>query len=244
MRPVDFPPAPILAELARGAAICRAGKGIDRVAEEDRRAIGYWFDGRVRKDVEDALWVSPAFCSRWLGYRAASEDWTQPELQARWDDLRVRLGGRLTMIVRLAALPKMDLLESGATARIDPTDLAQASFTLSYGPPNPCEANAALETRTVFTPEASLLALRRSRDRGEVLGLPWHRLVPFREPLLGEFESPEPPYAIDRGENARAIYLVQAPLPETLIWSRELRLSVRTPAKRREARFPIFTPGY
>src|SRR5689334_4109662 len=101
--PVRFPVEPIQIEVCRGEEVYRAGKGIERTLMEDRQAIGYWFDGRVRKDVEEAIWVSPTMVSRWLGYLQAKERWPKLELLNRWAALRDQLDGSLTFVVRLTA---------------------------------------------------------------------------------------------------------------------------------------------
>ncbi|MBI1757208.1 MAG: hypothetical protein HYR64_08900 [Fimbriimonas ginsengisoli] len=211
LRPVDFGPAPIAAELRRGEAIAAKGKGIERTLLEDRVAVGRWFDGRSKRDVEEIVWLSPRMVSRWLGYLRRREGWTDAELDGRWAAARVALSGKLSFVVRLASLPRLDpLLEEdgppGAPEEMDSIRISFAPLGAKGQPPS-------------YEPlAATVLAHRQDREPAEALKIAWHQTAPLA-PILGEeFGPPEAGEGYEFGESRSTVWLASCPLP-TDLWT-------------------------
>jgi hypothetical protein len=250
LKPIAFEIEPIGAEVLRGERTFLGGKGLPAVLAEDRQAVGIWFDGRARREVEDVIWVSPGLVSRWLGYLRAKEKWPDGELQSRWDKLRPVLDGRITFIVRLAALPRQDPLDFGWTGAPGVRDARELRFMLAHLPPGGghprgtltfgVHPESALEPRRLQAPGVALLAWLQSRQWRDVVTQPWHLYVPFGGPLMGEFERvPSAWERLPLGDNFGAMYLLQAETPATLYGAGTLEVRVFSPSKERVARFAL-----
>lgn len=251
----SFPEAPPSEHVFRGAEAFRKGKGIDRVWNEDRVSLGVWFDGRVKRDSEQAFFLSPGMVARWLGFLQAKEKWDDEELQSRWDDLRRYLAGRLTFIVQLAAYPKQDPLEDPEpTGRSDPSRLTNVRFLFTSGaalvePPRPDEfagvrytvpgsrpsAQASRQGIRV-EPESALLELLQARSLGELGGYRWYRDVPFGSALTPEFERSEERFPLPYGEFWQSWFWVTVTVPEAL-GSTSFELRIFDGRRERVARF-------
>jgi hypothetical protein len=105
-----FDDRPVAEQVREGAAMFLAHRPADEVFRPETVTIGRWFDGRGKKGIEWAIWLSPALVSRRLGYLQAREAWSDDRLQAHWQLARETLGGRISILVRLCAFPKMDWL--------------------------------------------------------------------------------------------------------------------------------------
>jgi hypothetical protein len=117
--------------------------------QTDRVVVGRWFDGSRRREVEEAVWLSPRTVAR--------QDWDWPTARRRFD-------GSLTFAVRLAALERQDPLEFGGdTAPGD--DVSRAVFTL--------EALTARGDSTPLPLEIVVRWTQRGRDPRELLRIPW-----------------------------------------------------------------------
>jgi hypothetical protein len=256
LTPVGFPEQPIAGELKRGEATYRAGSGLDRVFMEDRKAIGFWFDGRTRRDIEFCLWLSPGLTARWLGYLAAKEKWSPVQLADRWDRVRRRLDGRLSFVVRLAAFPKVDPFEQTPCADADPREIDQVRFLVTFDgeglplpPPRPGILEGAVAPRTgpmaqegtriasfpVF--EARELVRTQARTASQSLQAPWYRSIGAEGALSPEFEPAEAAPGFPLGAYHAAWFLVTAPAPGLL--PKTVQVRVFSSRKERAASFSL-----
>lgn len=126
-----FPDAPLTSELQKGAVVFAQGKGIDRIFQDDRKAFGTWFDGKLRRDVDEVLRLSPALMSRWLGYLSAKEKWPPEELAARWVKIKNELEGNHWFVVRLSAFPKLDLFDGSPSDSVNSSTLDNVRFQIT-----------------------------------------------------------------------------------------------------------------
>lgn len=252
LRPVAFPPTPLVNEVRRGAAVYVAGKGIDRVLLEDRSVIGTWFDGRIHRDVEDVLWISPSFVSRWLGYLEAQEKWPQGVLEARWQALRPDLDGRLSFIVRLSSFPRIVDPEFGSQRKADAAEVDNVRFSLTSGAFLPAAGTARTVPKAIRLLKASsdggglnlllhAAPLRRSQGRSwrEFEAVPWYSLVPFGDLVWPEFATAPPNTGLALGGHFAGWYGLSLPVPETLRTQSAFELRVFSPRKERVAQFNL-----
>ena len=226
-----FGPTPIRAEVLRGEAIERKGKGIERTLLDDRSVVGYWSDGWRKKGVEDAIWLSPPMVSRWLGYLQAREGWTDDELQSRWDRARQFLDGKMTFVVRLASLPKIDPLWDANGAPGDPREVEEVHPVLTI------ERGVGL-VGWHQTLDATALVRSQAWTPGEVLGVEWSKHGPLKEFLGDRFGDPAP-MDYPTGECVSVVWLVQGQAPQRLWGQSKVELRVVTPKKERRAEFQV-----
>ena len=249
LRPVAFPGAPLPYEVRRGAAVCRAGKGMDRVGCEDRQVLGLWFDGRARRDVEDVVWLSPSYISRCLGYLQEKERWFDGELERRWTSIRSTLVGRVTLVVRLSAFPKWvdsdyGLPGKGNADEVDTVRWLWTAGPMTTRPTKTISVARAMRdggTRPAFQVEPTVTLLRRSTSRSAQAfeAISWLDVVPFGSPLRPEFWRPAVEASTSLGSYHAAWYLVQLPVPPGLRAQAGWELHVFTPAKERVGRFEL-----
>ncbi len=260
LKPLDYPERPIGVELERGVQAYVRGKGLERLYLEDRQVVGTWFDGSKKRDVDQVLWISPSLLSRWLGYLAAKEKWAEGELPARWAKLRASLGGKLTFLVRLGAMPKIDLMEQETVAPGSSRDALDVRFLwTSTAAPWPHVAakegflgwsgpkrfpSTALRIEGLRTePRACRIGERRARSAEGVLVEDWWRRVPFGEPLTPEFERGNLEEGLPLGEFFATTYLVQLPVPGDTLPGGQFELRIFSPRKERIAGFSVFANG-
>ncbi len=227
-----FPGSPIDSEVRSGMDSFRRGRGIERVYGRDRAVLGRWFDGRVKRDAEFAVWISPGLVSRWLGYLGAKEKWPSGELQRRWSELKRHLDGRLVFVVLLAAYPKIDPFEEPEpTGGSDASEIDGPRFLITSGgaviePPRPDElfgirytvaGRATLSDSSAaglrLEPDVAQLALLRGRSLGDLGGYRWHHDCPFGAELRSEHEFPWSMRPLPIGPFHQGWYLASAPAP-------------------------------
>jgi hypothetical protein len=259
-RPVDFPEVPLAHEVAKGVRTYSLGKGLERLYLDDRQVVGRWFDGRIHRDADTVLWISPSLVSRWLGYLEAKEKWPAGELESRWRRLRSHLGGRLTFVSRVSSFPKMDMLEQEPAGRADPREASHIRilWTSSERPIPEVEERKLIQVpgavvrephfgkRSLpeqrFEPEVCLLTRRQARDLDGLLREDWWLRVPFGEDLRPEFSPRCPEEGWPLGDFYSALYLASLPIPDGFAGSGfELRLF--SPRKERVAKYILGSPS-
>ena len=256
-KPVDFPAAPIPSEIDAGVRTYALGKGLDRLYQDDRRVVGIWFDGRQHRDADQVLWISPSLVSRWLGYLEAKEKWPAGELESRWASLRKSLGGRMTFVVRLCSMPKMDVLEGEIGSPADPCEIKDVRFlwtsSKSSLPDAPDRMMIRVPGAEIHAPEFGkrapaglnadpavyMISERRSDDAGKVLQEDWWMQVPFFEPLQPEFGKECLDEMMFCGDFHCRTYLVSLYVPSEPIESNRFELRIFSPRKERVARFSL-----
>lgn len=254
-----FPPEPLEHEVARGIEVYRKAKGIDRVLMEDRQIVGWWFDGRVKKGIEDVIRISPEMLSRWLGYLGAREKWPPSEIQTRWEKLRHHLEGKLAFVVRLASYPKQDpfggLSEPSKEAR---DECFQVRFLLTtdgrYLPDqvrNPAPVSVRLAPLPVppeggpgpqyWQPHVRLAASKQGRDRAEVALDDWFRHLEIGKWLQPEFgvAPGETGYRLQIGDNFSALYWLETAAKAEVGEAKTLEVRVFSARKERVATFKL-----
>jgi hypothetical protein len=252
LKPLLFSAQPIPAEMARGAQAYYRRQGIERVLREDRVVIGTWFDGRIKRDVQDVIWLSPSLVSRWLGYLNAKEKWSSEELLGRWQAAARALNGKLTFIVQLSALPRQDPLELGADAPARFEDALEARFLVTHaGRQASGLSNQHLESLVSnkalvrYEPLVSTLGVFRAYDWRKLFEPKWYQLDRDFWPLTPEFETglSRDPYRYKLGDHVTAIYRVEAQLPDSPIDASEIQLRVFTRRHELVARFSLRNPS-
>lgn len=224
--PFHFPSEPIAAEMARGEKVYYQKSGIERTLMEDRVAIGRWFDGRIKRDTDHILWLSPRMVSRWLGYLNAREKWSKAELSRRWTEMAVELDGKMTFVAEVYALPKKeDFFELMESAPTKPETALNIRFLVTYLTDKERDNSQhveALPWRREFKsplereePRVAPLAVFKGYDLDSVQRWPWHTLDSAFSPLSPEFSPVKPtPYDGVVGDHIRAIYILQAAIPD------------------------------
>lgn len=231
---VHFGLQPLQKEVGKGISVYRMGGGLDRVLQDSKRVLTTRTVHFRVEELEQVIWLSPALVSRWLGYLWALEKWPDGELERRWGALRGALDGRLTFVVQLAKYPSgertpdpLAMLELGG-----PFSGAEFLFTaggselpLAPGPSGafglsrePKGGNLAPWDATVFRREMRSGALAEivSRDPIRTSDVAWIGYSPFGQllsPVAGE-ELPMPLAPL--GDYAKAWFLVQTPVPESI----------------------------
>jgi len=254
-KPLAFPPEPIQSELTRGAGIYYDQKGVERVFQEDRAAIGRWYDGNVKRDTDEVIWLSPSLISRWLGYLNAREKWSIEELHARWHKLANVLDGHLTFVVELYALPKESFLDLTNEEPSKPETATKTRFLITWPSKDELDEQQhseihyrkkiAIDRRLDrLEPEVAPLALFKSYDLDGVNRWPWYTLDPIFEPLTPEFSERKPgTYDAIVGDYIRAIYFVQVPIADKAMQARQLQVRVFVPGKEPVACFDLKRSG-
>lgn len=222
--PLAFPPDPIEREVEEGARLAREGASLDRLYQDDRRPVGYWFDGKWGQEVEFVTWISPRLVSRWLGYLERRELWEPDEIGRRWEELRRRLDGKMTFVVWLSAYPKRPMLELTPERPPVTTDLEGVKFFLTAG-------SAAQRAR------GELLARWQSRRRDKLGEFRWWLYVPFGELLtpVDRRLKDEPPFPL--GDYHAAYYLVEGFSMPEMFEGQRFELRILSPRKERIAAF-------
>ncbi len=250
IKPLAFPAEPIRDELARGEAIYYSHKGVDRVFLEDRAKVGKWFDGQIKRDTDEVIWLSPSLVSRWLGFLNAQEKWSLAELQRRWTRMANDLDGRLTFVAVLYALPKegfLDLTDDGPTKPETATDTRFLITWPSDGAPDGTQHVEVMVRRKSAPiqldrkePEVAPLALFKGLSLDDVDRWPWYALSPVFQPLVPEFSGRKPtPYDGIVGDFVKAIYFIQIPLPEEPVKAGQIQVRVFAPGKQPVAHFDL-----
>jgi hypothetical protein len=250
LRPLEFPTEPISSELLRGEKIYYQHKGIERTLLEDRVAVGKWFDGKVKRDTDQVIWLSPSMVSRWLGYLNAKEKWSGSELLERWKRTARSLEGRLTFVAEFFALPKReDILELTESGPSKPETALELRFLLTNLAPNRGDLAQHLEGKIGQSkhqspldralPEVVPIAIFKGYDIDSITRWPWNRLSPLFAPLCLSLPL-RAPSAYDGvvGDHLRAVYLIQANLSAESIGPSGFELRIFAPGKDLVARFP------
>lgn len=205
-----FPEAPLADQVALGRKIANAEPRFSlndlvrpqipratfgKVWGADRQAIGWWSNGYVKLPAEDAVWVSPALVSRWLGFLSAREYWEEGELESRWKTISQAIGDRRLFIVQLTAFPKMPSYGISDYERTTPEEIENVRFVYSSG------------VKSVRM-EAERLAQWQSRDRRDLDNFSWWQRLEFGPALTGEFEKSSFDEPLPLGDYYRAWYAV------------------------------------
>ncbi len=202
-----FGDAPDPAQFKRGVEQFVRGKGVERCWMEDRQVIGNWFDGTRHHATEEAIWLSPALLSRWTGYLSAKEKWSAEQKAERWNAVNHILDGKITMVVRLSAIPKRKLLDEDGE-RPDLSAIDQLRFLITFdGEKIPrresqdylVKANPFFKRKVNtdwdvngIAPHAYVLAELQGREKSHVEPFPWYQRSPIAEAMAEEFLAPEP----------------------------------------------------
>lgn len=252
--PLAVPAEPISAEFRRGVAVYAQGKGLERCWMEDRKVLGTWFDGVRRRDVEEAIWLSPSLLSRWMGYAAAREKWTDAEREARWDIARRIADQRLILLVRISSFPKVDPLAPEDEERPDLRDYETVRVLLTadgkdlpvrrefdlgklIGHRNPVARDWSV--RPIECRWGTIVELR-GRERSAVEGFPWYQLSPLIEAFAPSFPDPYPSGSLGLFGNYRSKWIwVEADLAGGPPARRQFELRVIGPTKERLAQYRL-----
>jgi hypothetical protein len=260
-QPTYFATSPIASEMAVGRQIAgRRTASLMSCALGDRLTVGKWYDGMMSRDAEHALWLSPRFVSRVLGFLERREMWGPDEAQRRWDLLRPQLEGKLTFIVELCALKKVSMADLTPEVPATTRDIERVTFRVEIGegtrrPMNIDFADQSREREKAastepFAPTARLvhqfvptrsmrLAMWQVRDRKTLLRYRWWLDAPLGELFTPTDESTryDPIYPL--GEYYGAWYWVQSDAAPGTRFSPRFKLLIESPSKVRVAEFRL-----
>ena len=255
VRPLRFPLEPIQSEMARGEKLYYQRRGIDRTLLEDRVAVGKWFDGQRKVDTDQIIWLSPSLVSRWLGYLNAKEKWSKSELLNRWNSVSTALDGRMTFVVEMYALPKQgDAFEitSGAPSR--PETATDLKFLVTYLTDQERDETQHVESLIGAKRHQSPLERQdpsimpkgvfRGYSLDAIQKWPWFSLDDTLSSMAPQLATTHPTvYDAVVGDHVRAVYIIQADLPEKpLAWGK-FEVRVFAPGKEPIARFDLGKVG-
>lgn len=257
----EFPAEPLPSQVARGVKAYVEGRGLERTFLEDRKALGTWFDGKAKRDVEEVIWFTPGIVSRWLGYLEAKEKWPPGVLQGRWSRIREALNGNVVFVVRLSAFPKIDALEPsnvGPSSAIDLDEvrflvtvggawlprspikerwLGLASFAVAFGKPKPGVLGPMF-----LEPKVTTIARLQSRERRPIERFAWAAELPFSRELSPEFAEGSEDVWLPLGDFHAGWYLLQLPAPDGMASFQDIQVRVFSPRKERIASFSLAPP--
>lgn len=219
-----FPPTPVYEAAVAGEKLGVGKAKWEKLQMEDSQGIGFWFDGKWGREIENALWLSPNFVSRWLGYWARKELWMPGELDKRYQELIKDLDGKLTFIVRLSGFPKKGLLELTQDQRAQTKELKNLRFIVTSGD-------------AMGPASATLLAHWQSRERQRLDDFRWWCYVPFSEWIApaSQVDKNEPMFPL--GEYSADWYLVEAFVIPEMHKNQRFELRILSPGKERIAEF-------
>ncbi len=227
--PINFGAYPLYDEAQKGSKLAADDHTMEVLYGNDRTTIGWWNDGTMARPMEWALWISPSFISRWLGYLDRRELWMGNSQKNRYQEVASILDGKLTFLVQLAAYPKQSLFDVTDEAPSKPQEIEKVRFVMTFGDKR-------------YTPEVNRIALYQWRDRDYAKDFRWWLYVPFGDPLTPEWmtKGNAPPYAV--GDWYTAWYLVQIPTLPQIFECEKFELRIISPRKERVATFPPKKP--
>ncbi len=243
-RTLRFPEGPLVFEMARGESLATHHKGLPGTLGGDRVVLGKWSTGFEKRAVEEAVLISPAFASRWLGYLNQSEHWSLDELTARWSDLARTQKRQVSFIVQISSFPRADLLQDGSGLEPGQGSLDLDRALVTYEKPisrgldlsdslTTTHTDARVEAR--ITPLANL-----SSDHWRKLMEPWWvALAPSLAGMRPEFLKAPSRYDYCLGDYRTAFYLVEAPVSKEMECAPSLTLHLRNGDRERNARFVL-----
>lgn len=100
-----FSSEPIDAEVRVGAELARKGRSIQQALGANRVVLGRWFDGNEKREVEEAVLITPGLASRWLGHIGRSDSTEVYRAIAKQQH------GRVIAFIRLARLNTIDFAD-------------------------------------------------------------------------------------------------------------------------------------
>ena len=237
VRAIGFPEAPLAGQISAGRAVYHSGAGIDRTLGADRFTLGTWFDGRIRRAVDTVTWVSPELVSRWIGYMAERDGWSDAVIDRRWSVSRHQLDRNVTFIVRLAAFPRLDPFEFGLDAPPKPESLRGVRFRLEF---SPVGTGLGRREPVVASTLGTCAALFEKEEPAGVTGRPFYSLTQFVPLFLDEGEVDKPDDGIRLGDYYGAVYVMSFPITPAMQHTSEFDLTVQLQTKRESAHFRLF----
>ena len=188
--------APLQSDMNEGKAVFLHKKGIDRTQKDARVVIGQWFDGERTQTVEEAIFITPGFLSRWLGYMQAAGT-SQDDVDKHWANCTPMFAEKTTVIIRLARLCTVDMIDGDVdnSAKPDALDNVQIFIHPVGSPWQP------VKYRTVQD------ILQRRPE--EVLKETWDQIMPKFSPWPGKATENDLNPEIRWGLNRRVSYMAE-----------------------------------
>lgn len=227
--PIAFGAYPLYDQALKGSALAEKEHTMEVLYGEDRATVGWWNDGTMAQPMEWALWISPNFVSRWLGYLDRRELWTSDQMRDRYQAVSRELDGKITVLVQLVAFPKQSLLDFTDEAPSQPQEIEKVRFVVTYD-----------DVR--MQPTVSKVATFQWRDRSYVKQFRWWTYLPWAAPLAPEWMNTkdEPPYGV--GDWYASWYLVEFPVVPEIHACKKFEVRIISPRKERVATFPPEKP--
>ena len=228
---------PLEDQISAGRAIYHTGAGIDRTLGADRLTLGTWFDGRIRRAVDTATWLSPELAARWIGYLAERDGWSNDVVGRRWSAVRQQLDGRVTFVVRLGAFPRLDPFEFGIGADSKPETLKGVRFRLAFHPAGFTQTLP--HEPVVISSSGVCAALIEKEEPAPVTGRPFYSLTQFAPLFLDEGEQDAPDDGVRLGDYYGAVYVASFQVTLNMCQAPEFDLTLQLPTKRESAHFKL-----
>lgn len=221
--PTQFGTAPIAVQFEQGRKLCKKGANLETTLGTDGITIGFRSDGFTQRAAERAIWLSPNFVSRWMGFLAEREGWTPEEIQKHWASAAELCGPKPTFLVRLVSFPKVDPLAEDQSGGGDPAVTHLSRAVAKWG--------------DQFAPLLGRL-IDESQDRdAATVEKPWYTL----DPMVSAFApagAPEPEDSRGVGDYLASWYFLQASMP-VAFGAKEMNLRFIAGSKERIARFRL-----
>ncbi len=207
----------------------------------DRVSLGSWFDGRTRRTVDSATWLSPSLLGRWLGYLAERDAWSDTTLSHRWENAQKQIGDNLVFIVRLCAFPRLDPFELGIGAPPKSDSIQGVKFRISIPvSPMKSEPGYVASNGYLIASESPTGFQFEKENWADVLDRPFWSLTPFARLFMSDKQRDEPDDGIPLGDFYGAVYCVRFPLATALHKASGFELAVQLTTKREVAQFTLF----
>lgn len=202
--PIAFTEAPEQIAFEGGMKWAKENKPASYCQLPVQSVVGTWWSGMGISKIEFVWWYSPEYVSAMLGYLSTKEYWKPKETQNRWTSIAQNAQGKVTFLVQLAAMPRIDPLTGDPDQPANYEQLVNVRFVLVIN-------------QTVLQPKtASLVYQAKSRNRKITQELPWYQFAPGGTKLIGEFETPLEPTGMMMGEYGVMLYRVDFDLEEVL----------------------------
>ncbi len=198
--PVTMPSAFEPGSFNLGVRLATQRKSLASVDRNCHVTLGRWFDGSKQVPTEYALWLSPDYLAREVGYFSKVSGWTDAECDSRWLQLRAAVGNRSLFVIRLATLERQDPLELWSFARVAPPKYESAVFSFTLESTR--LKGEILDCYLEYSRRPHALARTTWFDKSALLESLRPNEVALREP------------SIPLGDNVAATYIVAVDLPD------------------------------
>jgi hypothetical protein len=96
------------ADFTAGVRMGRTHKNFDSLIGKNRFAIGSWFSGSEKKNVEEAILITPAIAVKLIGYDLGKGEIDETQMDSQWAKYQQFAHEKSALVLRLARLCRVD----------------------------------------------------------------------------------------------------------------------------------------